>query len=336
MVYLLKFTKNKNRNFMGKQLQVTTSYFENIKSLILALKDFIFLYSGTVRDMYSYHKYLIMVVTDRFWHEGVEIANIPFKGQVLNLMMVDALKKIRMAEICPVWFEKTPQGNVSVGLLATAFEFKVHVFGYLTGPLWDYYKEDKLEELDPFIFSSDMKENERLSKAFVLISEQGANGKETFYYSKDVYVAFSKSKYSFAAAFLEKIIENAVNLHNFGYEDAMNTKDLFMASSTYQFGHYFDEVVLIDEAHTPYTATYWEIKPYIKDSTPVDVKFKFLTFRHWLEKNHVSAINNNIIDLASADYIALYNRFTGLEFDEFNDRIPEKKFVELIKSSFSI
>ncbi len=319
---------------MEKQLKVTTSYFENIKSLILALSGFNFLLKGTVRDMYSFCKrFLIMVVTDRFWHEGVEIANIPFKGQVLNLMMVDALKKIRMAEICPVWFTESPHGNVSVGLLTTPFEFQVHVFGYLTGPLWDYYKEDKLAELDPFIFSSNMKENERLNKEFVLISEQIAGDKKTSYYSKDVYVAFSKSKDSFAAAFLDEIVENAVNLHNFGYEDAMNTKNLFMASSTYQFGHFSNEVVLIDEAHTPYTATYWEMKPYVNGSNPVDVKLKFLTFRCWLEKNPVSAINNNIIDLASADYIALYQRFTGLEF-EFNDNIPEEKFVELIKNSF--
>ena len=317
---------------MEKQLKVTTSYFENIKSLILALKDFIFLYSGTVRDMYSYRNYLIMVVTDRFWHDGVEIANIPFKGQVLNLMMVDALKKIRMTEICQVWFTESPHGNVSVGVLTTPFEFKVHVFGYLTGPLWDYYREDKLAEVDTFIFSSDMEENERLNKGFVLISEQSASGKETFYYSKDVYVAFSRSKDSFAAAFLDEIIENAVNLHNFGYEDAMNTKNLFMASSTYQFGHLSGDVMLIDEAHTPYTATYWEMEPYVNGSTPVDVKLKFLTFRHWLEKNPVSAINNSIIDVASADYIALYQRFTGLEC-EYNDCIPEKKFVELIKGS---
>lgn len=318
---------------MEKQLKVTTGYFENIKSLILALSGFTFLLKGTVRDMYSFSKrFLIMVVTDRFWHDGVEIANIPFKGQVLNLMMVDSLNKIRMAEICSVWFTESPHGNVSVGLLTTPFEFKVHVFGYLTGPLWDYYKEDKLEELDPFIFSSNMKENERLNKGFVLISEQVSGDKKTSYYSKDVYVSFSKSKDSFAAAFLDEIVESAVKLHNFGYEDAMNTKNLFMASSTYQFGHLSGDVMLIDEAHTPYTATYWEIESYINDFDPVDVKFKFLTFRRWLEKNPVPAINNSIIDFASADYIALYQRFTGLEF-EFNDNISEEKFVELIKGS---
>lgn len=290
---------------------------------------------GTVRNIYSNEKYLAMVVTGRFWYEGSLLDQpIPFKGEILNMMMVHSLEKIRKADICPIWLRKNVSLDISVGINASRIGAKIHVFGYLTGKLWDYYISHRYSpEMSAF---DGMIKNQKLEREFVLMSRSGHDDKVK-YNTVDGYLNYLKSMIDFdpkTEYVYDHIVKKSIELFKFGVADAASRR-LIMARASYSFGFHGDEIMLIDEAHTPYTADYWDAelpsRPTRPGSTePTSLRATFL--RGWIDRYDISKVNSDIIDLASEDYVAMYKRFTG---NYFLNLWLQSKYQSMLTYDFS-
>ena len=101
------------------------------------------IYHGKVRDVYSIHDdLLVMIASNRISAFDVILPKpIPYKGQVLNqiaAIMLDATK-----DICPNWLISTPAPNVSIGKRCTPFKIEMVVRGNLVGHAWRTYQTGK-------------------------------------------------------------------------------------------------------------------------------------------------------------------------------------------------
>ncbi|MEK7113581.1 MAG: phosphoribosylaminoimidazolesuccinocarboxamide synthase, partial [Patescibacteria group bacterium] len=118
---------------------------------------------GKVRDVYTAPDHITLISTDRHSSFDRNIANVPFKGEILN-------------QISLFWFDKTkdivknhvlssPDPNVLVAKKCKPIPIECVMRGYITGvtstSLWTHYKEGK-RDFGNFILPDDMKKNQKL------------------------------------------------------------------------------------------------------------------------------------------------------------------------------
>ena len=87
--------------------------------------------AGKVRDTYEVGAELVLVTTDRLSAFDRQLAVIPHKGAVLNLVSAYWMNATR--DICPNALVAVPHPNVSVMRRCAAFKVEVVVRAYLTG-----------------------------------------------------------------------------------------------------------------------------------------------------------------------------------------------------------
>jgi len=99
--------------------------------------------SGKVRDVYEVGDKLVLVTTDRLSAFDRQLAVIPNKGAVLNL--VSAYWMTATRDLCPNALVTVPHPNVSVMRRCTPFRVEVVVRAYLTGTtstsIWSHYSK---------------------------------------------------------------------------------------------------------------------------------------------------------------------------------------------------
>jgi phosphoribosylaminoimidazole-succinocarboxamide synthase len=103
--------------------------------------------SGKVRDVYEVGDALVLVTTDRLSAFDRQLAVIPSKGAVLNLVSAFWMNATR--DICPNALLATPHPNVSVMRRCAPFRVEVVVRAYLTGTtstsIWSHYSKGARE-----------------------------------------------------------------------------------------------------------------------------------------------------------------------------------------------
>ena len=97
--------------------------------------------SGKVRDTYEAGDSLVLVTTDRLSAFDRQLAVIPHKGAVLNLVSAYWMGATR--HLCPNALINVPHPNVSVMRRCAPFRVEVVVRAYLTGTtstsIWSHY-----------------------------------------------------------------------------------------------------------------------------------------------------------------------------------------------------
>src|SRR5665213_1095951 len=123
-----------------------TTYHDFIKAALphsLVTTDFTFgtKYRGKVRDTYDLGDKLLLITTDRLSAFDRHLANIPYKGQVLNL--VSAWWFEQTAHIVPNHLLTVPDANAVLAKKCRVFPIEFVVRGYITGTtntaLWTQY-----------------------------------------------------------------------------------------------------------------------------------------------------------------------------------------------------
>jgi phosphoribosylaminoimidazole-succinocarboxamide synthase len=98
---------------------------------------------GKVRDIYECKDVVILVTTDRVSAFDFVLANIPFKGQVLNLISLWWFNLT--ATIIPNHIIASPHPNVTIGRRCSIFSVEFVVRGYITGStstsMWTNYNK---------------------------------------------------------------------------------------------------------------------------------------------------------------------------------------------------
>ena len=273
-------------------------------------------YTGKVRDVYHFEKKLVMVVTDRISaFDYVLPKPIPFKGQILNQI---AEKFLKMTEdIVPNWIDSVPDQNVTIGKKCETFPVEMVIRGYLTGHAWREYKSGK-RAICGVSMPDGMKEHDKFPKPILTPTTKAHIGHDEDISRDEIISTGLVSEKEYV-----KLEEYTIKLFERGSEYA-KSKNLLLVDTKYEFGKYNDEIVLIDEIHTPdssryfYADTYQELQDNNKSQKQLSKEF----VREWLIENgfqgkegqKIPEMNNEIINSISDRYIELYESIIGDKF----------------------
>ena len=270
-------------------------------------------YKGKVRENFYMGDEIIMVTTDRVSAFDHVLGTIPFKGQILT-------------EIANFWFEKTkhiapnhiissPDPQVLVARRAETLPVEVIVRGYITGSLWREY-EQGINGQYGFLLPEGLKKDQKFDTPILTPSTKAEYGKHYEPIARDAIVNGLVEESVYAQA-----EEYALDLFTAGQEWA-SKQGLILVDTKYEFGMVDDELIVIDEIHTPDSSRYWIASEYEKrfnegqSQNMLDKE----NIRQWLIERGFSGegtppvLTDEIRVTLAERYIELYTQLTGNEF----------------------
>ena len=259
--------------------------------------------------------------------------SIPYKGQVLTQIAAYMLNATR--DICPNWLLAVPAPNVSIGRKCEPFRIEMVVRGNLTGHAWRIYEAGK-RELCGVSLPDNMKENDYFSTPIITPSTKAAEG-------HDEDIAAEEIISSGLATSVEWNIlsDYALALFSKGREMAAK-QGLILVDTKYEFGKIGNEIILMDEIHTPDSSRYFYAEGFEerqqKGERQKQLSKEFV--REWLIKNDfmgktgqfVPEMDDAWVQTISSRYIELYEKIIGQKFipEQPGDEETEKRIVEVL------
>ena len=291
-------------------------------------------YRGKVRDVYTIGEdLLVMIASDRISAFDVVLPKpIPYKGQVLNQLasiMLNATK-----DICPNWLIETPAPNASVGKKCIPFKIEMVIRGNLTGHAWRTYQSGQ-RKLCGISLPEGMNENDFFPTPIITPSTKASEGHDEDISKEDIIASglASQSEWDTLENYTRKLFER-------GKEIAAR-QGLILVDTKYEFGKNGDEIVLMDEIHTPDSSRYFYAEGF-EERQQKKERQKQLSkdfVREWLitngfmgkEGQSVPEMTDEWIQTISNRYIELYEKVTGEKFKPV-DLSDEEIFQRTISS----
>lgn len=214
-------------------------------------------YHGKVRDVYTVGDNLILIASDRISAFDTILSKpIPYKGQVLNQLSAYFLETTR--DIIPNWLLSVPDPNVSIGKRCEPFKVEMVIRGYLAGHAWREYKLGK-RILCGVPLPDGLKENDQLPEPIITPSTKAEEGHDEDISKEEIINKRIVSKQDY-----EKLELATQKLYERGRQMA-DVRDLILVDTKYEFGKDENEnVILIDEIHTPDSSRYFYKEGYEK------------------------------------------------------------------------
>jgi len=275
------------------------------------------LYTGKVRDVYNINDdYLVMVVSDRISAFDVVLPKgIPYKGQVLNQIASKFLDAT--SDIVPNWKIESPDPNVTVGHMAEPYKVEMVIRGYVTGHAWREYSSGK-RILCGVQMPDGMKEHDHIPEPIITPTNKAAEGHDEDISREGILTngLVPKEDYIQLEDFTRKLFQR-------GTEMAAEM-GLILVDTKYEFGKMGDQIVLIDEIHTPDSSRYFYADGYeerqARGEQQKQLSKEFV--RQWLISNgfqgkegqHVPDMPDEFVKEISERYIELFESITGEKF----------------------
>ncbi len=286
------------------------------------------LYHGKVRDVYNINdKYLAMVVTDRISAFDVILPKgIPYKGQVLNQIAAKFLDATR--DIVPNWKVATPDPMVTVGKKCEPLKVEVIIRGYITGSAWREYKAGA-REICGVKLPEGLRENEKFAEPIITPTTKADEGHDMNISREEIIRQGLVSKEDW-----EKIEGYTRQLFARGTEIAAK-RGLILVDTKYEFGKLGDEIILIDEIHTPDSSRYFYAEGYEerfeKGEAQRQLSKEFV--RQWLIDNNFMGQKGQVVPEMTEEkvkeisdrYIELYEHITGETFVKDQNADPASR-----------
>ena len=274
-------------------------------------------YKGKVRDVYTIDdRLLVMIASNRISAFDVILPKpIPNKGQVLNQVAAYMLNATK--DICKNWLLATPAPNVSIGLKCDPFKVEMVVRGNLTGHAWRTYSSGN-KILCGVKMPDSLKENDYFPTPIITPSTKAAEGHDEDISREEIIARNIVSEKDYAQ--LEKY---TLQLFEKGKELAAK-RGLILVDTKYEFGKLNDEIILIDEIHTPDSSRYFYADGFaerqLKGEKQKQLSKEFV--REWLIENnfmgkegqHVPEMSDEWITIIHNRYIELYEKLIGEKF----------------------
>ncbi len=287
-------------------------------------------YSGKVRDVYTIsNEYLVMVASNRISAFDVILPRpIPYKGQVLNQIAAYMLSNTK--DICSNWLIDVPAPNVSIGHLCSPFKIEMVVRGNLVGHAWRTYQNGRI--LCGQTMPDGLKENDFFPSPLITPSTKAAEG-----HDEDISEVEILAQGLATPAEWEVLKKYTFALFERGKAIAAK-QGLILADTKYEFGKLGDQIVLMDEIHTPDSSRYFFAEGFeerqSKGERQLQLSKEFV--REWLMANgfmgkegqSVPEMSDEWISTISGRYIELYEKLIGEPFvpaeisdEETHDRV---------------
>ena len=293
-------------------------------------------YQGKVRDVYSIsNKYLVMLASDRISAFDVILPRpIPCKGQVLNQIAAYMLNAT--SDICPNWLLEVPAPHVSIGKKCEPFAIEMVVRGNCTGHAWRTYASGK-RELCGVAMPEDMQENDYFPAPIITPSTKAPAG-----HDEDISATEIISKKLATEKEWDILCNHTLKLFARG-KDIAAKSGLILADTKYEFGKIGDEIVLMDEIHTPDSSRYFYADGF-EERLQSGERQKQLSkefVREWLIANGfmgkegqiVPAMDDAWIHTISNRYIELYEKIIGQPYppETLSDEETEKRILSVLE-----
>ena len=273
-------------------------------------------YKGKVRDVYIFEQELVVVASDRISAFDVVLPKpIPYKGQVLNQIAAGFLKAT--ASIVPNWVTSTPDPNVTIGVRCEPFKVEMVIRGYLAGHAAREYLAGK-RILCGVTMPEGLRENDPFPEPIITPTTKASEGHDEDISREDILAKGIVSEADYA------VLENYTRaLFKRGQEMA-RAKGLILVDTKYEFGKFGDQILLIDEIHTPDSSRYFYADGY-EENQEKGLPQKQLSkefVRQWLiangfqgkEGQSVPEMTDEIVESISDRYIELFENITGEKF----------------------
>ena len=293
-------------------------------SIVLNKSDFLFKnqlskYEGKVREVYTLkNDIMIMIASDRISAFDVVMPRgITFKGQVLNQIAVEMLKRTK--DIVQNWLIENPDPNVSIGKKCNPLKVEMVVRGYLSGHAYREYKAGK-RNLCGNKIPNGLKENEKFENPIITPTTKADKG----LHDQDIDPVDIIKQNIVSKSDYEKIHQSSLDLYKRGSKIA-NDNGLILVDTKYEFGYDSNgDITLIDEIHTPDSSRYFYLNTYDelfnKNQKQKQLSKEF--FREWLMKNNfrglegqtIPEISDDVVEMVSSRYIELYEKLLGEKF----------------------
>lgn len=285
------------------------------------------IYNGKVRDVYTVGKKLVVVATDRISaFDHILPKPIPYKGQVLNQIAAHFLSATK--NIVPNWVEQVPHPNVTIGKKCEPIRLEMVIRGYLAGHAWRTYKSGARTLCGETLVEG-LKENDKLPTPIITPATKAEEGHDEDIAKADILKKEIVTPEQWAI--LEKYTRA---LFAKGTEMAAE-RGLILVDTKYEFGLYNDEIILIDEIHTPDSSRYFIKEGFearqAKGEAQQHLSKEFV--REWLMANgfqgkegqEMPAMSQDVVNNISEKYIALYEQITGKKFVQHSVADIEEK-----------
>jgi phosphoribosylaminoimidazole-succinocarboxamide synthase len=296
-------------------------------------------YKGKVRDVYSIgDDLLVMIASDRISAFDVVLPRaIPFKGQVLNQIAAHMLEAT--ADVVPNWRMASPDPNITIGYRCEPFKVEMVIRGYLTGHAWRTYKSG-LRELCGVKLPEGLREHDRLPEPIITPTTKASEGHDEDI-SREQIIAqgiVSESDYTQLESYTRQLFAR-------GTEIAAK-QGLILVDTKYEFGKRGDQILLMDEIHTPDSSRYFYADGYAERQANGEQQRQLSKefVREWLIENNfmgkegqtVPAMSDEWLEQISARYIELYEQVTGNTFERQDytgaDARMEQAVLNFLKS----
>lgn len=304
---------------------------------VLPATDFSFpgqdmVYHGKVRDLYKIQDLLILVATDRISaFDHILPRSIPFKGQVLNQLAAYFLRAT--ADTVPNWLIATPDPNVAIGRYCEPIRIEMVIRGYLTGHAWRTYKSGQ-RTLCGVAMPDGMRENDPFPEPIITPSTKATEG-----HDEDISLDEILSQGIVTAdqwAILERYTRSL-----FAQGTAMaRDRGLILVDTKYEFGTWRDEIMVMDEIHTPDSSRYFYLDGFedrqARGEAQVQLSKEFV--REWLmdhgfqgkEGQEMPIMPDLFVDQISQRYIQLYEQVTNQPFQPDLSAHPADRIEQAI------
>jgi len=290
-------------------------------------------YKGKVRDNYHIDNKIVMVTSDRVSAFDHVLGTIPFKGQILNEIALFWFDKTK--DIVPNHIISSPDPQVLMAKKAKTLPVEVIVRQYITGSLWREYSSG-INGQYGFMIPDNLKENQKFDSPILTPSTKAEYGLHDEPISKQEIIDQGLVEISI----YEKAEEYALKLFSEGQKWA-NERGLILVDTKYEFGMYEDELIVIDEIHTPDSSRYWVENEYESrfNNNQSQLMLDKENIRQWLIENNFSGdgtppeLTDEIRMLLSEKYIELYEKLTGKDFVPSIGNVKERINFNLSKLS---
>jgi phosphoribosylaminoimidazole-succinocarboxamide synthase len=297
-------------------------------------------YKGKVRDVYSIgDDLLVMIASDRISAFDVVLPRpIPFKGQVLNQIAAHMLEAT--ADVVPNWRLASPDPNITVGYRCEPFKVEMVIRGYLTGHAWRTYNSG-LRVLCGVQLPEGLKEHDRLPEPIITPTTKASEGHDEDI-SRDQIIAqgiVSENDYTKLESYTRALFAR-------GTEIAAK-QGLILVDTKYEFGKRGDQILLMDEIHTPDSSRYFYAEGYAERQERGEQQRQLSKefVREWLIANNfmgkegqtIPEMSDAWINQISSRYIELFEQVTGKKFipQDYSkaDLRMEKSVLEFLSSN---
>jgi len=293
-------------------------------------------YKGKVRDVYTINdELLVMIASNRISAFDVILPKpIPNKGQVLNQIAAYMLHATK--DICKNWLLTTPAPNVSIGKKCTPFKVEMVVRGNLTGHAWRTYASGE-RNLCGVKMPEGLKENDYFPQPIITPSTKAAEGHDEDISKEEIIARGIVSKEDY-----EQLEKYALQLFERGKEIAAK-RGLILVDTKYEFGKLGNEIILIDEIHTPDSSRYF-YSDVFEERQKNGEKQKQLSkefVREWLIENNfmgkegqqVPEMTDEWISIIRNRYIELYEKLIGEKFvpETLSDEETRQRIIDSLE-----